>query len=175
MLFQPLKSTLAFIVLVGFSVLIGGCAKKSSGFDWVKPDDRRTGIIPDSVDLRLADAAERAANALEQLALVEDSKTKTTPTPPFLDAPPELLAPVTVTWIGPIEPLAARMAERAGYSFKVIGDSPPVAIVVNISSVSSPLIAVLRDMGLQTGSRADLVVNGRRRVIELRYAAVTGR
>jgi hypothetical protein len=55
--------------------------------------------------------------------------------------------------------------------FRVKGRQPPVPLVVNIDSYQQPIIHVLRDVGLQAGSRADLSINSTEGVVEVRYAA----
>jgi defect in organelle trafficking protein DotD len=129
---------------------------------------------PDSVSAMLADAADRASTALETLAAVEQFRTPGASTAPAGNAPPELRRAITVNWIGPVEPVTKTLADRAGYSFVTVGAAPPVPLVISIDAENKPVIDVLRDIGLQLGSRADIKVDGNRRVVELNYPANTG-
>ncbi len=129
---------------------------------------------PDKVSLMLADAADRASSAIETLAAVEQARSPGVAVNPVPDAPPELRRAITVNWVGPVEPIAKKLAERAGYSFNTIGTPPPVAIVVSIDVENRPVIDVLRNLGLQLGVRADVRVDGARRVVEIHYAPTTG-
>lgn len=127
------------------------------------------------VTARLADAAQRTADAVEQLASIENARTPELHTPIVADAPPELRLLVTVEWTGPWESLIKVMAERVGYSMNVIGKKPPVPIIVTVDAQQEPYVDVMRDIGLQASSRADLVLDSQRKVVEVRYAPDTGR
>ncbi len=128
----------------------------------------------DKVSLMLADAADRASNALETLAAVEQNRSPGVAVDPINDAPVELRRAVTVTWAGPVEQLTKRLADRASYNFMTIGDPPPVPLVVNVDVENRPVIDVLRDVGLQLGLRADLKVDSPRRMVEIRYTPNAG-
>lgn len=125
---------------------------------------------PDTVSLQLADAADRASRALETLAAVEKSRNPGEGVLGVPNAPQELRRSVTVSWVGPVEPIAQDIASRAGYDFNVLGDEPPTPIVVNLSASNKQVIDVLRDLGLQMGMRADIKVDAARRMVELHYA-----
>ena len=129
---------------------------------------------PDAVSAMLASAADRASNALEALAAVEKKRTPTPTAAPIGNAPPELRRAVTVNWIGPVEPIAQTLANRAGYEFLAIGAQPVAPVVVSIDVENKPVIDILRDVGLQLGVRGKIKVDGRRRMVEIHYAAHTG-
>lgn len=154
-------------VFVSLSFLVVGC-------DTVNFHDNETPQIvasPDKVSLMLAEAADRASNALETLAAVENARSPSAQTGPVSGAPIELRRAVTVNWIGPVAPITKSLAERAGYQFLTIGAPPPVPPVVSIDVENRPVIDVLRDVGLQLGSRGDIKVDGRRRMVEIHYPA----
>ncbi len=67
-----------------------------------------------------------------------------------------------------------RLADRAGYEMMVNGDLPPAPVVITLDVRQKMVIDVLRDVGLQAGMRADVVVDPERRVVELNYAPVSG-
>jgi len=129
---------------------------------------------PDRVSLMLAEAADKASNALETLASVEQSKSPGVSVQPISNAPTELMRAMTITWIGPAEGILKRAADRAGYTYLALGDQPPSPLTVNIDAENMPVIDILRDVGLQLGVRADVKVDGTRRMVELHYAPVTG-
>ena len=87
------------------------------------------------------------------------------------NAPPELQRAVTFSWSGPVEPVAADIAAWTGYTFRTIGDQPPSPIVVTLDVYNLPMVEVLRDIGLQMGTRADLKLDANRRAIEIVYAS----
>jgi len=51
------------------------------------------------------------------------------------------------------------------------GNVQDITLVVNVDAYQQPVLYVLRDIGLQAGSRADLSVDQNEGVIEVRYAA----
>ena len=129
---------------------------------------------PETVNLMLANAADRAAGALETLAAVEQARSPGVAVEPIANAPTELTRAITVNWVGPVEPIAKTLADRAGYAFMAVGEQPPVPVVVSINVENRPVIDVLRSLGLQLGQRADVRVDGVRRMVEIHYAPVTG-
>lgn len=125
---------------------------------------------PNRVDLRLAEAADRVTRAVEALAEVEQARNPAPIAQRLDDVPAELKRTVTISWIGPVAPLAQKIADRANYNFVELGDQPPVPIVVNVDVVNTPLIDVLRNIGLQMNGRGSVVVDGSQRVVEVNYA-----
>jgi defect-in-organelle-trafficking protein DotD len=131
---------------------------------------------PDEINLRLADAADRASNAIEMLASIEQSKIPDDQEiKPITNAPPELRRIITLDWVGPIEPVTERLANRAGYEFNVVGETPSIPIVVTVKSVEDRVIDILRSVGLQAGKRAKLIVDANAKLIELAYVPITAR
>ncbi len=129
---------------------------------------------PDRVSLMLAEAADKASNALETLAAVEQSSAPAVAVQPIHNAPPELQRAMTITWMGPAEQLVKKLADRSSYTFIAVGDKPPVPLTVNIDAENKPVIDILRDVGLQFGMRADIKVDSVRQMVEIHYAPVTG-
>jgi defect-in-organelle-trafficking protein DotD len=136
--------------------------------------DPQVAAQPDKVSAMLAEAADRASVALETLAAVEQARTPDVTVAPIDDAPPELQRAITVNWIGPVEPIARKLADRAGYMFQTVGNPPPVPVVVSIDVENTPVIDALRSVGLQLGSRANVRVDGARKLVEIHYAPNTG-
>lgn len=129
---------------------------------------------PDKVSMMLAQAADRASVALETLAAVEQSRTPDMAVGPIEDAPVALRRTITVNWVGPVEPITQKLAERASYSFQTIGMAPPVPVVVSIDAENEPVVDILRSIGLQMGLRADINVDAVNEVVEIHYAPTTG-
>ncbi len=129
---------------------------------------------PDTVTALLADAADRAAVALETLSAVEHARSPGVSVAPVSNAPMELRRAITIDWVGPVEPIMQSLANRAGYSAGVVGTSPPVPIIISLDVQNKPVIEALRDVGLQMGVRADITVDSARRVVEIHYPPVPG-
>lgn len=130
---------------------------------------------PNSVDVMIADAADRATRALETLADIENTRTPVKSIATVPNAPRELQRAVTFEWTGPVEPLVQELARKAGYNYNTVGNQPPLPLIVNVKSTNKPLIEVLRDIGMQMGARADLKIDGELRVMEIHYAAAVNK
>lgn len=171
-----MKNTVFVPCLLIIAMLSSGCAgsgPEGSYLGFAHDRVQTAPSTPDAVNMRIAEASERAAKALEAMSLVEQARTPVDMTPPPLrDAPEELKQLVTITWVGPIETVSALMADVAGYEFDVIGERPQNPVIVNVEVTQRPVMEVLRSLGLQAGRTADLSVNADKRVIEVRYAPV---
>ena len=129
---------------------------------------------PDKVSQMLANAADKASNALESLAAVEQARSPNVSVEPIAGAPPELMRAMTIQWVGPADQLLKKLADRASYNFLTVGDRPPVPIVVNVDVTNEPVINLLRNVGLQMGVRGNVKVDSAAKIVELQYAPVTG-
>ncbi|MFA4994550.1 MAG: DotD/TraH family lipoprotein [Bdellovibrionales bacterium] len=167
------------LMISGTALLLAGCSDLKSGWNSMftpdpdYPAGKAIATEPDIVSVKLAQAADKAAKALDSIANIEQQKypsAKPLETD-YANAAPGVLQPVTLRWSGPIEQVARVLAERAGMRFRALGRKPDVALVVNVDAYQQPILHVLRDIGLQAGSRADLSVNQNEGVVEVRYAA----
>lgn len=129
---------------------------------------------PDVVTLRLAEAAERAASALDNISRVEQAQKGAPPAEDYSMAPAELQEPVSITWTGPVEQFLRTMAARIGYGFRSIGAPPPVPLTVRIDEYQQPLIKLVKSASLQVTGKADVVLDASRQTLELRYAPTEG-
>lgn len=136
--------------------------------------DQQLVATPDPVALRLASAVDRASAALQTLASVEQARNPGVAVQAAPYAPQELRRTVSVNWVGPIEPIVQKLADRAGYKMQVNGDVPPVPVIISLNVIEKSVVETLRDVGLQAGQRADIAVDPERRTVELNYAPVSG-
>ena len=125
----------------------------------------------DAVAQQLADAAVRAEEALARLARIEAARDPIAWHAEPNNVPEELLREVTVDWTGPLGELARRLAELSGYEFRETGSPAVQPVMVDVRSVGRPLIAVLREVGLQGGRRVRLLVDAERQVVEIVHRA----
>ena len=164
---------LSFSFLMLSLSLIAGCTQVpgSQVFSKARPQ-----IVaqPDEVNALLAEAATKASNALQTLASVEYAQSPAPVAAPIGNAPASLRRGITVNWVGPVEQIAKTLADRASYSFSALGTPPPVPVVVSVDAENTPLIEVLRDIGLQMGKRADVTVDSAQRVVEIHYPQIPG-
>ena len=166
-----MRHIVSTILLVITVLHVQGCGRTGALFSDGSP---QRVAAPDPVSAMLADAADRAAGSLEKLAAVEYARSPGVAVGPVGDAPVQLRRAMTISWTGPVEPLAETLANRASYNFIVVGSAPPVPIVVNIEARNQPVIEILRDLGLQMGLRADIRVDANRHSVEVHYPPAGG-
>ena len=161
-----------FCYVFGVVALLGACTPG----DPVRYRNPQLVADPDKVTAKLAQAADRASLALETLAAVEQTRTPSVASKlaPAADVPVELRRGVSVNWIGPAENITEMLANRASYLFKVTGKAPAAPLVVSLDVENKPIFDVLRSIGLQLGTKADISVDAVTRTVELRYGSVVG-
>lgn len=164
------------IILSAGLFLLAGCSDFNARWDAMtapQPDVKPIATEPDVVTVKLAQAADKASRALDSIANIE--QTRNPATPPLQDdysnASPNIMQPVSIRWSGPIEQVGRVLAERAGMRFRVKGREPAAPLTVNVDAYQQPILHILRDIGLQAGSRADLAIDQNEGVVEVRYAA----
>ncbi|HOO50617.1 MAG TPA: DotD/TraH family lipoprotein [Alphaproteobacteria bacterium] len=165
-----LRSVLLVFSICVVSFALTACETASP----VKVKDPQLVAQPDKVSMMLAQAADRASNALETLAAVEQKRTPEAGVPAIGNVPAELRRAVTVSWVGPVDSITKMLADRAGYRFVELGAKSATPVVVDIAVTNKPVIEVMRSIGLQLGPRGNLHVNSADKVVELSYAPVTG-
>ena len=133
--------------------------------------ERQVVAESDHVTLRLAEAADRAAQALETLSAIENQRTPARVEPLIDDVPAELRRSLSVKWAGPISPLTEAVAARIGYRFLTSGNTPAIPVIVTVDARQTPAVNLLRDIGYQMGRRGELIVDPASKTIEVVYAA----
>lgn len=129
--------------------------------------------VTNTTDPALAMIAESTARASKALAgLQEIESRKAAQVAPGVDLsalPAELTQPTTLSWDGPIAPVARLLAAQAGYSFNEVGKAPAIPILVQVRASQTPLASVLVNLGHQAGQHATLRLSPG--IVELVYAA----
>ncbi len=165
---RPLFLSLSCAVMV---LSLAGC---ETGYP-IRVKDPQLVAQPDRVSMMLAQAADKASNALEALAAVEQKRTPAGQVPAIIGAPPELNRAITINWVGPVDQIVKVLSDKASYRFVTLGAVPSTPVVVNVDVTNKPIIEVLRSIGLQLGARADVYVDSAEQIVALTYAPVTGR
>ena len=163
-----LTNIIVLLTSLGFLAACSG----TGGFK-DKQGDPQLVASPDKATLLLAQAADKASKSLETLAAIEQTRTPSSSVAPIENVPDNLARAMTISWIGPIEPITRTLANHSDYKFVVLGDRPPVPMVVNLEAENTRVVDLLRNLGLQLGNRADIRVDASRNVVELQYAPVT--
>lgn len=165
------RSVVLSLSLIVMAFGLSGC---ETGYP-IRVKDPQLVSQPDKVSMMLAQAADKASNALEALAAVEQKRTPAGQVPAIVGAPPELMRAITINWVGPVDQIVKTLADKSTYRYVVLGSVPPVPITVNVDVTNKPIIEVLRSIGLQLGARADVYVDSAEQIVALTYAPVTGR
>jgi len=160
------------IILFAFVVVwLTGCAtggKGSSGLAVGMNNKARYNL---SAAAQLAEAATSISKSLVQLKEIEQAASPPmqhpTPPPPSSYGMGDL---ASVDWSGPVEPILHQVAESSGYQVKVMGNAPPIPILITLYAHHQPLGDILRNIGLQCGKKAEVVVFPEIHTIELHYA-----
>ncbi len=166
------RNLLIFPLLCGVA-LTTGCSSTTSSTKFSGGSPQIV-ASPDTVSAMLAESADRASAALQTLASVEKARTPAVDMSPVADVPVELRRAISVNWVGPIEPIAKTLADRAGYGFLVLGNPPSIPVVVSVDAENTRVVDALRDIGLQLGMRGDVKVDAQSRMVEIYYAPNSG-
>ena len=125
----------------------------------------------DATIVALDRSAAAVSRSISALAEVEQyDRFKRLPNQPGVyEQVPGMTQVVTMPWDGPVEAAVRQLATQGGYTFKVSGKPPVIPVLVQLTSEPATLSDLLRNVGLQAGSRADVLVYSAQRIIELRY------
>ena len=147
------------------AMALSGCAAFAP-----QPPIAAAPAVADPAATMLTEAAARAERALVALAQALPAPPPAAAMPLPDTVPPALRRTVTLDWIGPLGIMAEDLARRAGYRFHSAGPTPVRPFIVAIEAEEEPLIAVMRDAGLQAGNAATLVVDANQRMVRLDWA-----
>ena len=123
-----------------------------------------------AIENKLAKAAETAAEAQSELARIQIARTR--PAAPMIDEttlPEELKRPATLSWSGPAEDAARKMAALVGYSFHIVGNPPSVPPVIQIDFKDITAGMALYQIGVQSFPFGEVGVDAVGKRIEFRY------
>jgi len=139
----------------------------------ITPGSDNEKVLYSSMNVRqnLIQAAESDEDSLRTLAEAQHSKkANLINTNPLVTAQGCMGGRINLDWSGPIEPLLNKIATMTEYQVKVLGNKPAIPVLISITARDRMVADIIKDTGLQAGTRADLVVYPLSRVIELRYA-----
>ena len=164
------------LVVCCVSLLVGGCMnnihKRASAKDpgFFETSMRFEPRAHDEAEVKLAEAADSVNDSLKELSEIERAMHPGArlPTPPN-PARIGMAGTASVDWIGPVEPLVAKIAAASHYRVRVLGPKPPIPALVQINKQDVALMDILRDVTFQVQKKVDIVVYPSNRVIELRY------
>ena len=148
------------LVLIFITLCLSACAKSPP------PVPSTT----ENASLALAEAANSVNSSLIQLDATEQAAN-----PPLSIATPPspasygMAIPASLDWTGPAEQAITEIANAANYKLSILGPEPSMPIIVSVHQHNSTLGDILRNIGLQCGHRAQVVIYPKTKTIELRY------
>lgn len=149
--------------------MLAGCGRHIKDSRVEELDSHSRQLIADD----LARAADRAVKAQETLALVQRARTEPSPLPVDpAGLPAELRRPATMNWAGPGHEAARQVAGLVGYDFRIVGNPPAVAPMVNVAATDVPVGKIFEDIGLQVQGVAQIAVDPNSKRVEFRYFAM---
>lgn len=151
-----------------FGVLSAICIATLAGCAGHRP----TPPAPDATLVALDRSAAEVSRSITALAEVEQyDRFKRLPNQPSVyEQVPGMSQLVTIPWDGPIEAAVRQLATQAGFNFKVAGKPPVIPVLVQLTNQPASISDLLRNLGLQAGTRADVYVYPAQRIVELRYS-----
>lgn len=131
-----------------------------------------TQAAPDSTLVALDRSAAAVSNSITALAEVEQyDRFKRVPNQPRVyEQVADMTQVVTMPWDGPVEAAVRQLAQQAGYTLKVAGRPPVIPVLVQLTKEPATISDLMRNVGLQAGSRADVLVYPGQKIVELRYS-----
>lgn len=126
----------------------------------------------DSSLMMLQKTAASIRLSLTQLAEAEQyEKMKLKPGEPRIHKQiPGMESVVTMPWNGTIDQAVSKLARFSGYDVKFTGKPPVIPILVQIGRDPETVSDHLSNIGIQADSRADIIVDPKQRIVEVRYA-----
>lgn len=140
------------------AAFLAGCAHP------VKQVEERPSAVT-FVDVKLRDAAEAISMDMAEITGSSQNRDATS-----VNGSGDLYTKMTLVWDGPIEGALHRVASKSGFKFNVEGYEPKTPVMVHVRLEERPCLAVLREIGLQTGPREGIMVDEAARTITLKYS-----
>jgi defect in organelle trafficking protein DotD len=161
------------------ALTLSGCSSSSGGED-IDPvyqenllshiDTSQSQAVIREANTRLIKAADSVDQSLQHLFELEAAAHPHLKLPAALDAKKAgLTLKTTINWTGPVLPLLKKIATSAKYKISVLGKEPAIPVIVSLNKRNTPMAEVLRNIQFQVERYADVVINPKTRVIELRY------
>lgn len=130
---------------------------------------------PSFVEQQLAKFAERSTRAMERLSQIQEARTPQIEKASLpANLPRGLKRKVDLDAVAPVHMIAADLARRADFGFEVLGKEPTSPVMVDVGVTQQSVVDVLRSIGLQAGTRADVVVDMADRRVLVEYVGRRG-
>jgi defect in organelle trafficking protein DotD len=164
---------IVFISAVGLAMAgCSGTVKNEVNLHYVATNKAPAELNNQDAQVQLAEAATSVGKSLQQLSAMQMAITPKTDLPDIDAQNTGMTQVVSVDFYGPILPLLEQIAKATGYKVQVLGDAPPIPVIISISVNNQVMADILRNVAYQAHNKASITVNPAKRVIELRYFRV---
>lgn len=160
------------LIVLGGICLLAGCAsdpKQQVNVSYMATDKPPAEAANPDAQNQLAEAATSVGGSLQELSAIQQATHPQAKATPFDPQALGMTQPTSLDWYGPVEPLLQQIAAASGYQVNTLGKQPATPILVSISVKDQPLALILQNAAYQVQNQADIQVDPKRKVIELRY------
>jgi defect-in-organelle-trafficking protein DotD len=157
--------------LLPLTVLLIGCSShKTLTYSYITTDSAPVQVGDVNAQSQLAQAAVAVGHSMQQISAIDIATHPTAKLQQPMNPDTIGMAQQTsLDWTGPIEPLLRKIARNSHYRLRVIGQEPPIPVIVAINSDNVPLADILRNAAFQVEKKANIVVYPATKTLELRY------
>ncbi len=153
-----------------FCILAGCTVHKKLTYSYITTDSAPVQATDVNAQAQLSEASVDVGHSLQQIAAIQLATHPKAKLAEPLN--PDLIGMAQQTsldWTGPIEPLLKKIAQASHYRLRVLGDKPPIPVIVAINANNVPLADILRNATFQVENKANITLYPATRTIELRY------
>lgn len=170
---QSIKLT-SIAVIVMVSLINSSCSKfKNRSLAKTKTNIINNNYkhnVNNDIGVQLVSSAKLIEKSLATLAASQEiNNIPVLNTAPLITQEGGMGGTADIDWTGPIEPLLENIANMTNYSLKIMGNAPPIPIIVSVTQERAIVADILKNACLQVGKRANIIVFPANKIIELRY------
>lgn len=153
------------ILIAGGSIGLSACSSSPLRVNEPDPAAMRLAQVAESIQAHDNDLAD-----IEMARYVRDNGKGPDAIDVSMVPSLEKVVSLGAAWHGPIDKLVDKLSVLAGLNPpRYLGVKPSGDVIVNVNTDYRPIIDMLHDAGTQAGSRANLTLKAKERLIEVEY------
>lgn len=160
------------IFITASTLFLAGCGstvKNEVNLHYVPVNQAPAELNNQDAQVQLAEAASSVGKSLQQLSAMQMATTPKTDIPEIDAKVTGMTQTASLDWYGPVLPVLEQIAKATGYQVRVLGDAPPIPVIVSISVQNQVMADILRNVSYQAHNKANISVYPDKKIIELRY------
>lgn len=158
------------LVLLSLALVGCGTPRHKLVLQYITAKSAPVQSVDKNSQMELAEAAVSVGKSLQEMAAIDIATHPTSKMGPPLN--PKLIGmsqQTSINWTGPVEPLLQQIADAGNYKLHILGNAPPIPVIVQVLADNEPLSEILRNVRYQVVKKARIKLYPVARVIELRY------